>query len=186
MISLRDSSKEHIIHDLVGYCRDKRADVLRVNLKTDTPDLDNLCCAVFLITLVSAFVGSSFSKIDYNQSKIRSRHTDKMMSSILNLHDVVVGDPMKPLTKEMLLKTHVVFIMEKEKIIKHVGKVVCKFFDGTRYHGRIIDVVHHEIYGRWMYKIQCVDGDCEDFWRSELELLMCRCEGVDHSLTLIP
>ena len=182
MLSLPKDTKNRIIHDLVGYCRDKRAALAQANLATDTAELDKLRCAVFSIALVSAFVESLFSKMDYNQSKIRSRLADDTMTAVLHVHDAVVADPMKPLETGMTLKTHVVSMLDKQKMMKHVGKVVCKLFeDGERYHGRIIGIDYHEVYARWMYKAQYADGDCEDYWRSELEILECRCTDVDHS-----
>jgi hypothetical protein len=149
-------------------------------LATDTADLDDLRIAVFSIALVSSFVESLFSKMDYNQSKIRNRLGSGMMSAILHIHDEVLGDPMKPLSSNMELKTTAVVMVEKEAMMKHVGKIVCKLWNGRRYHGRIVDVTFHEVYARWMYVVHYTDGDREDYWRSELQLVLCRCENVHH------
>ena len=85
----------------MGYFRQRRESALRVGLETDTPDLDDLGIAVFSIALVSSFVESLFSKMEYNQSKISSRLGTNMMSAILHVHDAVLGDPMKSLSKTM-------------------------------------------------------------------------------------
>ena len=76
-------------------------------------------------------------------------------------------------------------ITEKEKMMQNVGAVVCKVFDGRRYHGRILDVDYHEIYARWMYKVKYSDGDTEDYWTCEIDNLKCRCADLDHNHTLI-
>ena len=181
MLSLDKERKGQIICDLVGYLRDQRQAILQSNLETETPDLDKLRCAVFSIALVSAFVESLFSRMDYNQSKIRSRLSDDMMSAVLHVHDTVVGDPQQPLSTNLKLKTHVISMTEKQNMMKHVGTIVCKVFeDGQRYHGRIFNVDYHEVYARWMYKVRYVDGDVEDYWRCELDLLKCRCTDVDN------
>ena len=170
---------------LLGYFREQRQAILRSKLETETAELDKLRCAIFSIALVSAFVESLFSKMEYNQSKRRSSLSDKMMSAILHVHDAVVGDPMQPLTSNLKLRTHVMSITEKEKMMQNVGAVVCKVFDGRRYHGTIFDVDYHEIYARWMYKVKYSDGDTEDYWTCEIDNLKCRCADVDHNHTLI-
>ena len=109
----------------------------------------------------------------------------QMMSAILHVRDAVVGDPMVPLTSNLKLRTHVMCITEKEKMMQNVGAVVCKVFDGRRYHGRIFDVDYHEIYARWMYKVKYSDGDTEDYWTCEIDNLKCRCADLDHNHTLI-
>ena len=173
----------------MGYFREQRQALLRPKLETETAELDKLRCAIFSIALVSAFVESLFSKMEYNQSKSRSSLSDKMMSAILHVHDAVVGDPMQPLTSNLKLRTHVMSITEKEKMMQNVGAVVCKVFDGRRYHGRIFDVDYHEIHARWMYRVSYSDSDChrdtEDYWTCEIDNLKCRCADLDHNHTLI-
>ena len=45
-----------------------------------------------------------------------------------------------------------------------------------RYHGQVTDVIFHDIYAQWMYHVEYEDGDCEDYWRYELEIFFCRCD----------
>ena len=172
-------SRGRIIHDLLGYCRQNRDDLLRAHTETDTPELDLLRVVVFSIVLVSAFVESLFSKMEYNQSKVRSRLGDDMTSVILHAHDAALADPQQPLSSKLTLKTTVTSVKEKEKMLKHIGKIVCKLFDGCRFHGRVVGVECHEIYARWMYTIKYTDGDMEDYWRNELEIYACRCPDIE-------
>ena len=67
-------------------------------------------------------------------------------------------------------------------MMKHVGKIVCKMWENKRYHSRITDVTYHDVYARWMYVVNYIafDGDREDYWRSELTLLLCRCEDTQN------
>ena len=60
-------------------------------------EYDELCQAIFGIPLTSSFVESLFSKMIYNQSKIRTRLNDTNKSSILYLHDTSLSDPQKSL-----------------------------------------------------------------------------------------
>ena len=53
-------SRGRIIHDLVGFCRQNRDDLLRAHTETDTPEMDLLRVAVFSIALVSTFIESFF------------------------------------------------------------------------------------------------------------------------------
>ena len=81
--NLDEITMGRIQNDLVGYCRQRRANMLRTRLSTDTPELDNLREVVFSIPLVSAFVKSLFSKMDYNQSKHRSQLADDTLFCIV-------------------------------------------------------------------------------------------------------
>ena len=96
-----------------------------------------------------------------------------MTSAILHAHDAALADPQQPLSSKLTLKTTVTSVKEKEKMLKHIGKIVCKLFDGCRFHGRVVGVEYHEIYVRWMYTIKYTDGDTEDYWRNELEIYSC-------------
>ena len=69
MISLDQVRKGQVVGDLVGYFREQRQALLRSKLETETAELDKLRCAIFSIALVSAFVESLFSKMEYNQNK---------------------------------------------------------------------------------------------------------------------
>ena len=185
--NLDDVTMGHIQNDLVVYCRQRHTNMLRTGLTSNTPELDNLREVVFSIPLVSAFVESLFSKMDYNQSKHRSRLADDTMSAILHCHDSVVADPKLPLSGDVQLKTLTPSMCEKEKMTKHIGKVICKIFpeDGLRYHGRIVDVDYHDIYARWMFLGEYTDGDKEHYWRNELNNLLCTCKNVQDGDVLV-
>ena len=145
--SLDPMTRTLILHDLVGYCRERQRSFISSGTETDSPDLDSLRVAVFSLGLVSAFVESLFSKMEYTQSKSRSRLGSDMMSSILHVHDATIADPNKPLRPLLELKTTTPSMGDMVKMKKHINKVVCKVFnDGNRYHGRVVGVDFHEIY----------------------------------------
>ena len=79
--------------DLCGYLRDRHMMFAMTVRESPTPDYDALCEVVFSIPLTSSFVESLFSKMLYNQSKIRSRLSDSRLSTILYLHDTSLPDP---------------------------------------------------------------------------------------------
>ena len=64
---LDTQEKSRIRADLLTYLRETIDD------RPDTPALDTARTAVFSISLTSSFVESLFSKMEYNQSKVRSR-----------------------------------------------------------------------------------------------------------------
>ena len=69
-----------------------------------------------------------------------------MTSAILHAHVAALADPQQPLSSKLTLKTTTTSVIEKEKMLKHIGKIVCKLFDGCRFHGRVMGVEYHEIY----------------------------------------
>ena len=73
-------------------------------IESPTPQYDVLCQVIFGIPLTSSFVESLFSKLTYNQSKIRTRLKDTTMSSTLYLHDTELTDPQKSLSSALTLK----------------------------------------------------------------------------------
>ena len=93
-------SKSMIRSDLCAYLRERKQRFLSTGDESPTPAYDALCAAVFSIPLSSAFVESLFSKMAYNQHKIRSRLEDTTMSSILHVHDAVLPNPQKGLTDD--------------------------------------------------------------------------------------
>ena len=186
--SLDTETRGRILHDLVGYCRERQQSLAATGTGSDSAELDALRCTVFSLGLVSAFVESLFSKMEYNQSKTRNRLASSTMSSILHVHDALVADPCDPLSSTMKLKTQTPSMSVKENMKKHIHKVVCKVFpaDGIRYHGRVVGVDFHEIYARWMYMVVYTDGDKESYWRSELTMLLCTCTDINHDDIIVP
>ena len=91
--SLDVESKALIKTNLCSYLRRRRQIFVRTSTVSPTPVYDKVCQFVFSIPITSAFVESLFSKMAYNQNKIRSRLKDKTMTSILHLHDAVLPDP---------------------------------------------------------------------------------------------
>ena len=53
---------------------------------------------------------------------------------------------------------------------------VCDVFQGERFHGEITEIIFHEIHAQYMYHVRYEDDDVHDYWRHELELIICRCE----------
>ena len=39
----------------------------------------------------------------------------------------------------------------------------------------------HDVHAQYMYRVVYSDGDEEDYWRHELEMIKCRCREVDPS-----
>ena len=167
-------SKSLIRSDLCAYLRERRQGFLTVGAESPTPAYDALCTAIFSIPLSSAFVESLFSKMSYNQHKIRSSMKDDTMSAILHIHDTVLPDPQKCLTGELKLKILApVTIRDKLRMNKQVGETVCDVFDGERYHGEVTKVIYHEVHAQYMYHVEFNDGDSCDYWRHELEMVKC-------------
>ena len=171
------ASKTHIQRHLCGYLGERLTSFASRGEETPTPEYDKLCRAVFGIPLTSAFIESLFSKMAYNQSKIRCSLADTTMSSILHLHDTVLPDPQQPLPTSVQLKVHAPRSeLQKMRMEKQIGEVVCDIFDdGLRYHGKVTEVRFHEIHAVYMYHVVFEDGDEQDCWRYELEMIKYNC-----------
>ena len=171
-------SKALIRMDLISYLRDRHAVYAMTMTPSPTPDYDKLCEVVFSIPLSSSFVESLFSKMSYNQYKIRSRLSDSRLSSILHLHDSVVPDPQQCLPAAAYLKVMIPrSARDKLTMNKNVGQRVCAVFeDGNRYHGEVTKVIYHDIHAQYMYHVVYEDGDAADYWRHELQVIKCRCD----------
>ena len=171
---LDTQEKSRIRADLLTYLRETIDD------RPDTPALDTARTAVFSISLTSSFVESLFSKMEYNQSKVRSRMSASTMSSVLHVHDAHLPDPRNPLDGTICLKTCASSKGEEEKARKWIGTKVCRIFDTPdgprRFHGVVLRIEFHDIHGRWMYRVRYEDGDECDYWRYELGEVLCRCE----------
>ena len=59
---------------------------------------------------------------------------------------------------------------------KHVGERVCAYFDGVLFHGEVTKVIYHDVHAQYMYHVVYQDGDEEDYWRHELEVIRCTCD----------
>ena len=90
--------------DLCSYLRDRKTMFVMLRRDSPTPEYDKLCCVVFGIPITSTFVESLFSKITYNQSKIRNRLDDRTMDAILHIHDAALPDPECCLSSALTLK----------------------------------------------------------------------------------
>ena len=179
---LDKESKAMIKMDLAQYLRDRQQMYVMTQIETETPDYDELCQAVFSIPLTSSFVESLFSKMAYNQSKIRSSLADATMSSILHLHDATLPDPNFKLPSAMMLKVCVPrSLHDKLTMSKHIGDKVCALFDGVLFHGEVTEVIYHDVHAQYMYRVVYQDGDKEDYWRHELEVIQCRCNEPTES-----
>ena len=129
--------------DLCGYLRDRLTMFVMTRMESPTPDYDALCVVVFSTPLTSSFVESLFSKMLYNQIKIRTRLSDSRLSAILHLHDSVVPDPEQCLPSSSVLKVMIPrSIRDKLQMNINVGqRVCCVFEDGKRYHGEVTKVI---------------------------------------------
>jgi len=187
-------TKAQIHADLIQYYRlRKDAQVLTLT-GSPTKCLDEFAIAVFSTAIVSSFVESLFSKMNYNQNKSRMRLKDHTTSSILHVHDLVVSNPLKPIDGDFRLKCNDennITISTKHK--KHVGKTVCCMFvvegrnDGEmkRYHGKVTRVEYNETYAEWMYHVvypqsEGHEKDEVDYWRDEITPLWCTCDPPVH------
>ena len=187
-------SKAQIRADLIQYYRvRKEAQVLTLQ-DSPTKCLDDFAVAVFSTAIVSSFVESLFSKMNYNQSKSRMRLKDETTSSILHAQDLVVASPLKPLDGDLGLRcNNENNLVTARKHNKHVGKTVCCMFlvegrnNGTmeRYHGKVTKVEYNESYAAWMYHVvypqsEGHDKDEVDYWRDEITPLWCTCDPPVH------
>jgi hypothetical protein len=178
--SLDVTSKAMIRTDLCGYLRHRHSVFVTTSTESPTPQYDLICMAFFSIPLASAFVESLFSKMAYNQHKIRSRLKDDTMSSILHVHDAVVPNPQRCLTGEIQLKAMAPREFQDKLVMnKMLGVRVCDVFDDTRYHGEVTKVIFHEVHAQYMYHVVYADGDVCDYWRQELEMIRCRCATLN-------
>ena len=177
-------TKSHIQTHLCGYFADRLAAFVSTGVETPTPEYDKLCSAVFGIPLTSSFIESLFSKMAYNQSKIRNSLADSTMSSILHIHDTVLPDPQQPLPKDLKLKVHAPrSVMQKLRMEARVGEIVCDVFpDKKRYHGRVTEVRFHELHAVYMYHVVWEDNDEQDCWCHELEVIKCDCRDRDRAV----
>ena len=169
--------KAMIQADLRGYLQQRHQSFVVTLTPSPTPEYDTFCTAVFAIPLTSAFVETLFSKMNYNQHKIRNRLRDDTMSSILHVHDAVVPDPQRCLPSDLSLKVSVRrSLSDRLRMEKRIGERVCDVFQGERFHGEITEIIFHEIHAQYMYHVRYEDDDVHDYWRHELELIICRCE----------
>ena len=173
---LNPDDRQLIRLDLCGYLRERHAGFVAANTPSPTEEYDKLCSAVFSIPLTSSFVESLFSKMEYNQSKIRSSLKDETMSAILHCHDAALADPEKRLTGDLQLKVTVPKSIRDSLVMhKQIGTRVCEVFEGERYHGEVTKIIFHDVHAQFMYHVVWEDGDECDYWRHELEMVMCRC-----------
>ena len=67
----------------------------------------------------------------------------------------------------------------KMKMRKWIVTDICDMFEGDngleRHHGVVTDVLFHEIHVQYMFRCEYEDGDKTDYWRHELEIILCRC-----------
>ena len=175
---LDQDSRAMIRMDLCGYMRDRHLMFAMTATQSPTADYDELCEVVFSIPLTSSFVESLFSKMLYNQSKIRSRLADSRLSAILHLHDSSLPDPEVCLPASSVLKVLIPrSVRDKLQMNSNVGqRVCCVFEDGERYHGEVTKVIFHDIHAQYMYHVVYEDEDEADYWRHELEFIKCRCD----------
>ena len=102
------------------------------------------------------------------------------MSSILHLHDAALPDPQKSLPSALTLKVMIPrSLHDKITMSKHIGDRVCAIFDGVRFHGEVTKVIFHDVHAQYMYHVVYNDGDEEDYWRHELEMIKCTCGEPD-------
>ena len=64
-----------------------------------------------------------------------------------------------------------------------IGEIVCQVFHGERYHGEVTKIIYHDVHSQYMYHVEYEDGDAEDYWRHELEMIKCTCDGDDRAST---
>ena len=156
-LDLDRQSQSMIRMDLCGYMRDRLKMHQMTYTDSPTPEYDKLCRDIFSIPLTSSFVESLFSKMTYNQSKIRSRLTDSKMSSILHLHDSALPDPQKCLPTALQLSVVIPrTLCDELTMSKHIGTRVCCVFEGERYHGEVDRVIYHDIHSQYV--------SCSLFW----------------------
>ena len=170
--------------DLCSFLRQRRRAFVYTRTASPTPQYDRVCQFVFAIPITSAFVESLFSKMSYNQSKIRPNLKDKTMTSILHMHDAVLPDPQQPVPRSITLKVHASKSPTDKLVMnKMIGERVCEEFDGVRYHGSVTEILFHDVYAQYMYHVKFEDGDECDYWRHELEMIRCRCDEREYRVT---
>ena len=174
-LSVQD--KAMIQMSLSGYLQQRHRVFVTTSTSSPTAEYDKFCAVMFSILLTSAFVESLFSKMNYNQHKIRNRLKDKTMSAILHVHDSVLPDPQKCLPSSIKLKVTVPLnLVDRLKMEKRIGTRVCDVFEGERWHGEVRKVEFHEVHAQYMYRVRFEDGGEQDYWRHELEMIMCQCD----------
>jgi len=160
---LNDQAKSLIRMDLCGYLRKRHASFVQTSTPTPTAEYDRICVAFFSIPLTSAFVESLFSKMAYNQNKIRSRLADTTMTSILHCHDSILSNPEQCLNDSLRLKIkQPKDLSDKLMMNKRIGERVCDVFEGKRFHGEVVKVIFHDIHAQYMYHVVYSDGDACD------------------------
>ena len=98
------------------------------------------------------------------------------MDAILYLHDAGLPNPQCCLPSAMTLKVMIPRSLTDElQMSKHIGTSVCALFDGVRFHGEVTKVIYHDVHAQYMYHVVFTDGDQQDYWRHELEMIKCRC-----------
>ena len=110
------------------------------------------------------------------KDKTRNRLKDKTMSAILHVHDTAIPDPQSCLPQSIKLKVSVSrSLADQLRMEKRVGDRVCDVFLGKRYHGEVTRIIFHDVYAQYMYHVVFEDGDEQDYWRHELEMIRCQC-----------
>ena len=175
--SLDVEDKALIKTNLCAYLRQRHKTFILTRTESPTPEHDEVCQFVFSIPITSAFVESLFSKMAYNQGKLRPNLKDTTMTSILHMHDAVLPNPQQPLPRSITLKVHAPKSpTDKLLMDKMIGQRVCEEFEGVRYHGSVTEIRFHDVYAQYMYHVEFEDGDECDYWRHELEMIRCRCD----------
>ena len=67
---------------------------------------------------------------------------------------------------------------------KWKGAKICEVFRGAdgelkRHHGVISRIIYHDIHAQYMYRGHCNDDDKADYWRHELQMILCKCAHLD-------
>ena len=70
--------------------------------------------------------------------------------------------------------------------MKNLGRVVCGMFfadgrtDGLteRFHGKVTSTEYDEEYAEWLYHVVYPEDHHVDYFRDEIEPLLCTCENV--------
>ena len=105
------------------------------------------------------------------------------MSAILHVHDTVLPNPQLPLKHELKLCAQVPFDRESHnKMNKWLGTRICEVFEGERHHGTVTEVIYHDLHAQYMFRGEYEDGDRADYWRHELEMLICRCTHITRTV----
>ena len=97
------------------------------------------------------------------------------MDAILHIHDAALPDPECCLPSALTLKVLIPRSLSDEiSMSKHIGTKVCSLFDAVRFHGEVTKVIYHDVHAQYMYHVVFTDGDQQDYWRHELEIIKYR------------